>query len=51
MMKNTPLSSDIAKVLSDLANTDTIVIADYDLPVPDGVSKIDLAVKLGTPGF
>ncbi|WP_113930608.1 D-ribose pyranase [Bacillus sp. P14.5] len=51
MMKNAPLNSEIAKVLADLGHTDTIVIADCGLPVPDGVRKIDLAVKLGTPGF
>jgi D-ribose pyranase len=28
-----------------------VVIADCGLPIPDGVKKIDLALKLGTPGF
>ena len=32
-------------------HTDTIVIGDCGLPVPDGVKKIDLALKLGTPRF
>jgi D-ribose pyranase len=45
------LNSHISKVLSDLGHTDIIVIADVGLPVPDGVPKIDLALKLGTPGF
>ncbi|ANS75916.1 ribose ABC transporter [Paenibacillus yonginensis] len=45
------LNSHIAKVLADLGHTDTIVIADVGLPVPDGVPKIDLALTLGSPSF
>lgn len=45
------LNSSIAKVLADLGHTDTIVIGDCGLPVPDGVQKIDLALKPGTPSF
>ncbi|MBP3039192.1 D-ribose pyranase [Bacillaceae bacterium Marseille-Q3522] len=45
------LNSHIAKILADLGHTDCIVIADAGLPVPDGVPKIDLALKLGVPGF
>lgn len=45
------LNSHISKILSDLGHTDYIVIADAGLPVPDGVSKIDLALKLGVPSF
>ncbi|WP_405152756.1 D-ribose pyranase [Paenibacillus sp. FSL K6-0108] len=45
------LNSHISKVLSDLGHTDTIVIADAGLPVPEGVPKIDLSLKLGTPSF
>ncbi len=45
------LNSAIAKVLADLGHTDTIVIADCGLPVPDGVVKIDLALRLGEPAF
>lgn len=51
MKKHGMLNSHISKVLSDLGHTDIIVIADAGLPVPDGVPKIDLALKLGTPGF
>lgn len=51
MYKTGILNSDISKVLSDLGHTDTIVIADCGLPVPDGVKKIDLAVKHGLPSF
>ncbi|KAA9028390.1 D-ribose pyranase [Niallia endozanthoxylica] len=45
------LNSHISKVLADLGHTDTIVIADAGLPIPDGVKKIDLAVKAGNPSF
>lgn len=51
MKKNGILNSEISKLLSDLGHTDQITIADAGLPVPDGVMKIDLALKLGTPSF
>jgi D-ribose pyranase len=51
MKKQGILNSHISKVLTDLGHTDTIVIADVGLPVPPGVPKIDLAVKLGVPSF
>lgn len=51
MKKNGILNSEISKLLSDLGHTDQIAIGDAGLPVPDGVMKIDLALKLGTPSF
>ncbi|KAA8745844.1 MULTISPECIES: D-ribose pyranase [Paenibacillus] len=51
MKRNGMLNSHISKILSDLGHTDMIAIADAGLPVPDGVLKIDLALKLGTPSF
>lgn len=51
MQKVGILNSSIAKVLADLGHTDTIVIGDCGLPVPAGVPKIDLALKLGSPSF
>lgn len=51
MKKNGILNSEISKLLSDLGHTDQITIADAGLPVPEGVKKIDLALKLGTPSF
>ncbi|MEC0168361.1 D-ribose pyranase [Paenibacillus graminis] len=51
MKKQGILNSHISKVLTDLGHTDTIVIADVGLPVPAGVPKIDLALKLGVPSF
>ncbi|GIO23792.1 D-ribose pyranase [Oceanobacillus sp. J11TS1] len=51
MKKNGILNSHIAKILADLGHTETIVIGDAGLPVPDGVLKIDLALTPGTPSF
>ena len=51
MKKNGILNSHIAKVLTDLGHTDTIVVGDVGLPIPPGVHKIDLALKLGSPSF
>lgn len=51
MKKKGILNSHIAKVLADLGHTDTIVIGDAGLPVPDGVLKIDLALTPGSPSF
>ncbi len=45
------LNSEIASILAQLGHTDTIVIADCGLPVPDGVKRIDLALTKGTPSF
>lgn len=51
MKKQGIINSHITKVLADLGHTDQIVIADIGLPVPEGVHKIDLSIKLGTPSF
>lgn len=51
MKKKGILNSHISKVLSDLGHTDQIVIADAGLPIPEGVLKIDLALKSGIPSF
>ncbi|MFD1953648.1 D-ribose pyranase [Paenibacillus thailandensis] len=51
MKKQGILNSHISKVLADLGHTDTIVIADVGLPIPEGVRKIDLALTLGSPSF
>lgn len=45
------LNSHISEVLSRLGHTDSIVIADCGLPIPDGTIRIDLAIKLGNPSF
>ena len=51
MNKLGTLNSEICKILADLGHTDLVVIADCGLPVPAGVKKIDLALKLGVPSF
>lgn len=51
MKKQGILNSHIAKVLTDLGHTDQITIGDCGLPVPEGVKKIDIALKLGQPTF
>ena len=51
MYKTGILNSDISTVLSQLGHTDCIMIADCGLPIPEGVKRIDLALKLGQPSF
>ncbi|MDQ0352372.1 D-ribose pyranase [Alkalibacillus filiformis] len=51
MKKQGILNSEIASVLAKLGHTDTIVIADCGLPIPDDVKRIDLALTKGTPSF
>ena len=51
MKKHGALNSDIDKLLADLGHTDQLTIGDLGLPVPTGVKKIDLALKLGSPSF
>jgi D-ribose pyranase len=51
MKKNGILNSHISEVLSRLGHTDTIVIADCGLPIPEETIRIDLALNLGTPSF
>lgn len=51
MKKHGILNRDIASVLARLGHTDTIVIADCGLPIPDKVQCIDLSLKQGVPSF
>lgn len=51
MKKHGLLNSQLAKIAADLGHTDRVCIGDLGLPVPDGVSKIDLALKHGLPSF
>ena len=51
-MKKTPLiNSEISAVIAQLGHTDTIVIGDMGLPIPEHVLRIDLAVKMGLPSL
>ncbi|WP_159583295.1 D-ribose pyranase [Streptococcus halichoeri] len=51
MKKYGILNSSVAKLAADLGHTDRVCISDLGLPVPQGVAKIDLALKLGQPNF
>lgn len=51
MKKTGIINSDIASIIATLGHTDSIVIADCGLPIPDGAKRIDIALKPGTPSF
>ncbi|HEM6089061.1 D-ribose pyranase [Streptococcus suis] len=51
MKKTGILNSEIAKLAADLGHTDRVCIGDLGLPVPLGVTKIDLALVPGQPTF
>lgn len=51
MKKAGILNSQIAATLAKLGHTDTIVISDCGLPIPDSVRRIDLALRPGLPSF
>jgi D-ribose pyranase len=51
MKKYGNLNSHISEVLSRMGHTDTIVIGDCGLPIPEETIRIDLSLKIGTPTF
>ena len=51
MKKGIVLNSEIVEVIAKMGHMDEIVIADAGLPIPEGVRRIDLALKAGTPNF
>ena len=51
MKKQGILNRELAGIFAKLGHTDSIVIADCGLPIPDGVTCIDLAYQIGKPGF
>ena len=51
MKKQGILNSHLTKIFADLGHTDTVVIADCGLPIPKGVKRVDLALRLGEPSF
>lgn len=51
-MKSTGvLHGEISALVAELGHGDEVVIADYGLPIPEGVRCIDLAVTTGVPDF
>ncbi|MFD1343766.1 D-ribose pyranase [Litorisediminicola beolgyonensis] len=51
MKKNGILNAELSRIVAALGHGDRVVIADAGLPVPPGVTCVDLAVRLGVPGF
>lgn len=51
MRKTVLLNSEISSVISRMGHTDMLTVGDCGLPIPDGVQRIDLALKLGVPRF
>lgn len=51
MKKNGVLNRDLSIVLSQLGHTDKILVADCGLPIPAGVTCIDLTIRQGDPSF
>lgn len=51
MKKGTVLNSEISSVISRLGHTDTLVVCDAGLPIPNSTARIDMALTQGVPSF
>lgn len=51
MKKHGIINRDIAAAFASFGHTDLLVIGDCGLPIPKGVSCIDLSYKIGEPAF
>lgn len=51
MKPNGLLQAELQGILARIGHTQTIVISDAGLPVPQGVKVIDMALTSGVPGF
>lgn len=51
MLKTGILHPQLARVLAELGHKDMVVIADRGMPVPEGVERVDLGWKPGSPGY
>lgn len=51
MKKQGILNRELAGIFAKIGHTDTIMIADCGLPIPEGVPCIDLSYTLGKPSF
>lgn len=51
MKKGTVLNSEISTVISRLGHTDTLVVCDAGLPIPNSTTRIDMALTQGVPSF
>jgi D-ribose pyranase len=51
MKKTGLLNQPISSLIAGLGHTDMVVICDAGLPIPSGVTRIDLALTEGIPSF
>lgn len=51
MKKTTLLNQQLSEIIASMGHTDMLVIADAGLPVPQGVTCVDLAVTRDVPRF
>ena len=51
MKKAVLLNAPISRVTSLMGHGDALCVGDAGLPIPDGVERIDLAVRAGLPSF
>lgn len=51
MKRGGVLHGELSQIIAELGHGQTLVIADNGLPIPDGVRRIDLAIRPGVPGF
>jgi len=50
MKKGGILNKKLCEVIASLGHTDTVVICDAGLPIPDENQRVDLALEQGIPG-
>lgn len=51
MKKGEFLNSEIMSLMSTMGHTDSLVIGDAGLPIPEGVKRIDISLIKSIPGF
>jgi len=51
MKKSGVLNQPLSAVIASMGHTDSLVICDCGLPIPDEPERIDLALTRGLPGF
>lgn len=51
MKRSGILNPALSRALASMGHTDSIVVCDAGLPIPDGPERIDLAVRPGLPAF
>lgn len=51
MLKTGILHPQLARILAEIRHMDTLVIGDAGLPIPNGVERVDLGWKEGSPAY